>query len=149
MPGGLPGPKSQTADGITLSYYPLPLPMGDLLPNVATTDTTLVMSTSQKYSVDLAKAASRLPAADQKPLAVDVRVNTGAACDFLDKWIALAAANPDLIFAGKPDKAEEFKKKQPAVSAMIQSMRSVSGIECQVFEESGLRRVTTRLVWKE
>jgi len=149
IPGGLPGPKTEVVDGITLSYYPLPLPTGDLLPNVATTDTTLVMSTSQKYSIELSKAASKPAASGQKPLAIDVKINTKAACDFLDKWIAIAIANPDLIFMGKPDKAEQFKKNQPAFSALIQSAKSVSGFECQMFKENGLHRTTTRIGWKE
>jgi hypothetical protein len=149
MPGGLPGPKSETADGVTLSYYPLPLPTGDLVPTVATTDTTLVMSTSQKYSVELSKAASKPAPAGGQPMAIDVRVNPKAACDFLDKWMAVVAANPDLFFPGKPERAEEFKKRLPAISALIQSARSVSGIECQVFEEKGQRRTTTRIGWKE
>ena len=149
LPGGLPGPKSMTEDGVTISYYPLPIPTGDLLPNIATTDTTMVMSTSQKFSIDLCKTASKPAASGQTPLALDVRIQTRPACDFLDKWIAIAVANPDLIFPGNPAKAQKFKKSQPMISALIQSMRSVSGFESKVFEENGQRRTTTRIDWKE
>lgn len=149
MPGGLPEPKSMTENGVTVSYYPLPIATGDLLPNIAATDSAMVMSTSLKYSVDLAKAASAPAVAGQQPLAVDVRIRTKPACDFLDKWIAIAIANPELVFSGKPDKAEKFKKAQPAISASIQALRSVTGLESKMFEENGLRRTTIRIDWKE
>ena len=149
IPGGLPEPKSETVDGIMLSYYPLPVPTGDLLPNIATTDNTMIMSTSQKYAIELSKAADRPPAPGQKPAAIDLRIKTKALCDFLDAWISVAVANPDLVFPGKPEKVEKFKKNQPALSALIQSARSVTGAETKVFEENGQRRTTTRIHWKE
>jgi hypothetical protein len=149
MPGGLPGPKQETTDGITLSYYPLPMPLGDLLPTVATTDHTLVMSTSQKLSIDLTKAALKPAAASQKNLALDLRLNTKAACDFADAWLNLAASNTELFFQGKPQQAAEFKKNQPLLASLITFARSVTGADFQVFEENGQRRTTSRLGWKE
>ena len=80
---------------------------------------------------------------------LDLRIQSKAACDFLDHWIAVALANPDLIFAGKPEKAAAFKQNQPALSRLIQSARSVTGLEGELFEENGVRRTTLRIGWKE
>ena len=148
IPGGLPEPKFTTQDGITVSYYPLPLATGDLLPNIATTDHTLVMSSSQSYAIDLTKAMAK-PQGAAKSVIIDLRLQTKAACDFLDQWVTIAIANPELIFPGKPEAAAEFKLRQPGISLLIRSARSISEVECQVFEENGLHRTTTRIGWKE
>lgn len=149
MPGGLPEPKTETTDGVAQSYYPLslPFPTGDLLPNVATTDNVLVMSTSRKYSLELAKAASNAPS--QKPIALEMQINSKAACDFLEKWVAIVKNNPDMMTTLAPDKAEEVKRRLPVISALLQAARYVTGIECQVYEENGQQRVTTRIGWEK
>jgi hypothetical protein len=148
IPGGLPAPKSEAVNGVTLSYYPLPLPTGDLLPNVAVTDGAMVMSTSPKYSLELAGASAK-PLPDSKALAVDLRINPGAAFEFLDKWVALAGDHPEVVFPGRPDKAAEFRKNQPGIVALLQSLRAIGGIEYQVYEENGRRRVSSKIEWQE
>ena len=149
IPGGLSEPKFETEDGITFSYYPLPLSTGDLIPNIATTDRTFVMSSSRKYSIELTKATAKplLPGAN--PIIIDLRIQTKAACDFLDQWIAVAIENPDILFPNQPKNAADFKLNQPNISLFIKAARSVSGIESKVFEEKGQPRVTTRIGWKE
>ncbi len=70
FPGGLPEPSNKVVDGVSLSFYPLPppLPVSDLLPNVAVTDTTFVVGTSRSYSVELSKAAGEKSGQATKPL---------------------------------------------------------------------------------
>jgi hypothetical protein len=147
LPGGLPEPRSETVDGVTLSYYPLPLPTGDLLPNVAVTDKTLVFTTSRAYGLELSKAVAK--PATQKPAMLDFRLNIRAACDFGDLWLALVAQNPELFFQGNQAKADDFKKAQPGVSALLHSLRSVSGMDVQVFEENGVRRTSSAIQWSD
>lgn len=147
LPGGLPGPKRETVDGVTLSYYPLPrFQTGDLLPNVATTDKTFVVSTSRSYALDVSKAAVK-PVSSQKPLALDFRVNFKAAFDFADKWLALAAQNPELFFPKDSAQAENFKKSAPDLAVLLRSLRAFEGIKTQVFEENGARRVSSAIRW--
>ena len=89
------------------------------------------------------------PQGAAKSVIIDLRLQTKAACDFLDQWVTIAIANPELIFPGKPEAAAEFKLRQPGISLLIRSARSISEVECQVFEENGLHRTTTRIGWKE
>jgi hypothetical protein len=147
LPGGLPEPRSETVDGVTLSYYPLPLPTGDLLPNVAVTDKTLVFTTSRAYGLALSKAVAA--PSTQKPAMLDFRLNIRAASDFADLWLAIAAQNPELFFQGNQAKADDFKKAQPGVSALLHSLRSVSGMDMQVFEENGVRRTSSAIRWSD
>ena len=148
IPGGLPAPQIETVGGVALSYYPLPIPTGDFLPNIATTDNTLVASTSRSYSLDLAKRAAT-PMAGAKPMAMDLRINISVACDFANRWVTLAGENPDLFFPGKPDQGAQFRARQPNVSALLQSLHAIRELDVQVYEENGMRRVSSKIGWQE
>jgi hypothetical protein len=148
MPGGLPEPTSEIVDGVTLSYYPLPLPTGDLLPNIAVTDTTMVMTTSRSYSLELSKAAAK-PVQSQKPVGMDFRLNIKAGCDFADKWLAIIAQSPGLFFQNNQARADDFKKSQPAASALLHSLRAFEGMDMQIYEENGVRRASSAIRWHE
>lgn len=148
LPGGLPSPKSETVEGVTLAYYPLPMPTGDLLPNVATTDKTFVVSTSRSYALEASKAAAK-PASDPKALKLDFRMNFKAAFDFADKWLALAMENPEPFFQGDANKVENFKKNAPNLAALLKSLRAFEGMDMQVFEENGQRRVSSAVHWNK
>jgi|GEM_PF-2528991 len=148
MFGALPDPVSETVDGVVLSYFKLPMPTGDLLPNIATTDKTFVVSTSRSYALELTKAAAK-SAPGAKPLTFDFRMNSRAAFDFVDKWMAIAAQFPALFFKGDQAKAEEFRKAQPDIAALLRSLRSFEGMDVQVYEENGLRRISSAIRWHE
>jgi len=147
LPGGIPNATNEVVDGVTLSYYPLPLQTGDLLPNVATTDKTFVMSTSRAYSLELTKAASKA-AAPAKPLTLDFRMSFKSAIDFAQKWMAVAAQNPDMFFKGDQARAAQFQKEEPDLTALLNSLRPFDGIDAQVYEENGVRRVSSAIRWQ-
>jgi hypothetical protein len=148
LPGGLPDPGKETIDGVTLSYYKPPMDTGDLLPNIATTASTFVASTSRSYSLELSKAAAK-PAADAGSTMFDLRMNFASAFDFAGKWMALAVQYPDLFFHGDKAKADEFVKSEPALADMLQSLRSFQGMDARVYEENGVRRASSAIHWHE
>ena len=148
FPAGLPEPMNQMVDGVALWYYNLPMPTGDLLPNIAVTDKTFVAGTSRAYSVAVSKAALNSAAAI-KPMGIDVRVNFKPAFDFADKWLALAAKNPDLFFKGDRAAAMNFKKSQPDLASLLQCLRGFEGMTVQSYQENGLPRISSQIRWDE
>lgn len=144
LQGGIPDPSKETVDGVTLSYYALPMKTGDLLPNVATTDKTFVVSTSRSYALELSKAASQASVTD-KALVFNMRMNFLPAFDFVDKWMGLAGQYPDLFFQGNQQKGDEYKKSQGDVTALLHSLRSVQGMDMQIFQDHGVRRVSSAI----
>ncbi len=104
FPSGLPQPTSEVVEGTSLSYYPLPMPTGDLIPNVAVTDKTFIIGTSRSYSLELTKAALQSAPGMPNRLALDFRMNFKPAFDFANIWLAFAAQNPDLVFKGNAER---------------------------------------------
>jgi len=148
LPGGIPDATNEVVDGVTLSYYKPPLETGDLLPNIATTDKTFVMSTSRTWSLALTKSAMNA-AAPAKPLSLDFHVNFKPGIDFAVTWMALAAQYPNIFFSGDQAKAEQFKKLQPDLTSLLNALRPLQGIDGQVFEENGVRRMSSAIIWQK
>ena len=148
LPGGIPDATNEVVDGVTLSYYQPPLQTGDLLPNIATTDKTFVMSTSRAYSLALTKSAVKA-AAPAKPLQLDFHMNFKPAYDFAVTWMALAAQYPNIFFSGDQAKADEFKKVQPDLTTLLNALRPLQGMDTQVFEENGIRRMSSAIIWQK
>ena len=148
FPKGLPKPETEVVDGVTLSYYKLPEPSGDVLPNVAVTDKAFVAGTSRSYSLELSKAASQ-PATQAVPLTLDLRVNLKPAYDFAEKWLALAGKNPELFFNGSEERAADFKKSEPDLAALLQSLRAFDGLSVRAYEENGVPRISSEIRWNE
>jgi hypothetical protein len=148
FPAGLPSPANEVVEGVTLSYYPLPMPTGDLLPNIAVTDKTFVISTSRSYSLELTKAAAQAAPAS-KPVSLDFRVNFQPAFDFANAWLALAAQNPELFFKGNEKEASDFKNMEPDLASLLQTLRVFDGMSMQMSEENGVPRISSEIRWNE
>ncbi|MGB8352789.1 MAG: hypothetical protein WCD79_02790 [Chthoniobacteraceae bacterium] len=167
LPNGIPDATNEVVDGVTLSYYKPPLDTGDLLPNIATTDKTFVMSTSRSYSLALTKAAvmavtpptsnlqlgvttaTASAATPAKLLQLDFHMNFKPGFDFAVTWMALAAQYPNIFFSGDQAKAEQFKKLQPDLTSLLNALRPLQGVEGQVFEENGVRRMSSAIIWQK
>ena len=128
LPGGIPDATNEVVDGVTLSYYQPSLQTGDLLPNIATTDKTFVMSTSRAYSLALTKAAVKA-AAPAKPMSLDFHVNFKPAFDFADHMDgARGAVSQYLLPAATRRKRSSSKSRNPILPAHAERAPSPPGI---------------------
>ncbi len=147
---GLPEPVGETVDGSALWYYKLePTVKGDFLPNVAVTDKTFVAGSSRAYSLELSKAAAAAAAPSGKLLNFDIRVNFKPVYDLADKWLAFAAQDPELFFNDSEDDAADFKKNEPDIESLVNSLRVLDGVSVQIYQDNGQPRVSSFIRWDE
>ncbi len=144
FPTGLTVPVNENVDGVSLSFYKLV--KADFLPNVAITDKTFVASTSRAYSLELTKAAA---AGTDKPLLMDFRMNTKPVFDLAQQWLTMVMQNPEAFFSDDEEKADEFKKNEPGIAALLQSLRAFQGITVQAYQEDGAPRISSHIRWED
>ena len=61
-----------------------------------------------------------------------------------DKWLAFAAQDPEVFFSDDEDRAADFKKSEPDIEKLIQSLRVIDGISVQALTiENGVSRISS------
>jgi hypothetical protein len=146
---GLPQPNGKTSGAITTYWYPLPMDTGDLLPNVSLwKDKVFIASTSPLFSEEIGKSLEK-GAADQEINTLDLRLQLSALWDFGDKWITVAAQNPDLFFGSDAAKRDQFLQSKSDLARLVHSLRAFGGVEARIFEEKGTPRSTVIFPFKE
>jgi hypothetical protein len=140
--GGVPQPTEQTVGDLKIYSYPLPMNTGDLLPNVAIwKEKVFVASTSPAFARDIGLGVEK-GATDPSPAILIFRLKFPALWDFAQKWMALAAQNPDVFFSGDAAKRDQFLKIQPDLAKLLQALRGFRGMDARVFNENGVPRST-------
>jgi hypothetical protein len=142
FPKGLPQPTEQTVGDLKVYSYPMPMNTGDLLPNVAIwKDKVFIASTSPGYAQEIGKGVEK-SATNQNPTVLNFRLQFTTLWDFAEKWLTLAAQNPDVFFSGDAAKRDQFLKAQPDLTKLVQGLRGFRGMDARFFTENGMPRST-------
>ena len=143
--GGLQQPNEKTDGTLKTYFYNPPIAAPDLLPNIAiSNDKVFIAGTSPLFAKELAAGAEK-GAAEQGAARAVLRVQLTALNDFAQKWITVAAQNPDAVFGADKAKRDQFLKAQPDLEKMLRDLRAFSGIDVRFFEETGVPRATAIL----
>lgn len=146
---GLPQPNEKTSGALTTYSYPLPMDSRDLLPNISIwKDKVFIASISPMFSEEIGKSLEK-SAASQEISIMDFRLQLSAFWDFSEKWIAVAAQNPDVFFGTDTAKRDQFLQAKSDLAKLVHSLRAFGGVDARIFEENGIRRSTVVFPFKE
>lgn len=126
-------------DGDTeLHFVPLPVPTGDLLPNITITKDRWILSTSPTLGKEL---ASKATATGGTPFGCEWRMQFPALCDLGDAWVKLLAKDMPQSRPNSPGGMAEVSRMQ-MVTDILRLARSIEAMEMRIFEEESQSRTS-------
>lgn len=134
-------PMSAQANELTTWFYPIPMQTDDFVPSVTLDDEVMVMGTSKKRAIELAKLAKQKPA---EMTGVSVVVNFAPLQEYLASWVKLAEENPDELLKDE-DLAEFFELYGERVMDAVDSLGELGSWTTHLRMEDGVLRTSSHL----